>query len=247
MTSARSSEIFTFRQRLDDQHFLEASRLLIQKEAGLFGGTGESEALKDHEEQAEQLADDYRELEKQVSETLKLSLSPEVCKAALASAVRTIYQEAEQDRHWQQSPQTRPGWRPANWKKLHDESLRNLVLRRMNVPTPTPDDPNKQSPSVQAEITALARQLKDDLLWVVEVVRSCYPPEVDICNFYAGLYHQCLSGRLKELAELDPTDRDCKSILLWVNDYYPGSVSRGAQELQLSSNFPSFGATAVQL
>lgn len=169
------------------------------------------------------LADDYRELEKQLSETLNRSLSSEVSWAALASAVKAIHQEAEQDRRWQQSHQTRPGWRPANWKKLHDESLRNLVQQRMNAATTTPDDPmTKQSPSIQAEITALGRQLKKDLQKVVEDVRSCYPPEVDICNFYASLYHQCLSARLKEFAELDPNDGDCKTILRWVNDYYPG-------------------------
>lgn len=174
-----------------------------------------------------QLADDYSELETRVSQTLSLSLSAEVGKAVLASSVRTIFQEAERDRHWQRRPEARPGWRPANWKRLHDESLRNLVQQRMNTAT---SDPTKQSASVQAEIAALGRQLKDDLLWVVEFVRSCYPPEVDICNFYASLYHQCLSGRLKELAELDPNDGDCKTILRWVNDYYPGSVSRRAQE-----------------
>lgn len=169
-----------------------------------------------------QLADNYRELEKQVSETLNRSLSAEVSLAALTSAVRAIHQEAQQDRRWQQSPQTRPGWRPANWKKHHDESLRNLVQQRMNASTTTPNDPTKQSPSIQAEITAMCRQLKDDLLLVVEGVRSCYPPEVDICNFYASLYHQCLSARLKEFAELDLNDGDCKTILCWVNDYYPG-------------------------
>lgn len=195
----------------------------MEKEAGLFGDTSDSQPLRDHEEQAVSLADDYRELEKQVSEALSRSLSAEVSRAALASAVKAIHQEAEQDRHWQQSPQTRPGWRPANWKKLHDESLRNLVQQRMDAATTTPSDPStKQPPSIQEEIIAMGRQLKEDLLLVVEDVRSCYPPEVDICNFYASLYHQCLSARLKELAELNPNDGDCKTILLWVNDYYPG-------------------------
>lgn len=195
----------------------------MEKEAGLFSDTSESKPLRDHEEQAVRLADDYRELEKQVSETLNRSLSAEVSMAALASAVKAIHQEAEQDRLWQQSPKTRPGWRPANWKKLHDESLRNLVQQRMDAATTTPSDPTaNQSPSIQVEITAMARQLKEDLLMVVGDVRSCYPTEVDICNFYASLYHQCLSARLKEFVELDPNDGDSQTILLWVNDYYPG-------------------------
>lgn len=87
----------------------------------------------------------------------------------------------------------------------------------MDAPSTAPNDP-----SMHAEITAMVRQLKEDLLLVVDGVRSCYPPEMDICNFYAGLYHQCLSTRLKEKAEPDLNEEDSRTILLWVNNYYPG-------------------------
>lgn len=214
-------EIFTFRQRLDAQQFSEASQLLIDREAVLFGDSSEAEPLRDHEEEVARLADDYGELEGCVWKTLDLSLSAEGSKTALASAVRAVYQEEARDRWWQQSSRTRPGWRPGNWEKLHDKTLRNLVQRRMDAPSTAPTDPANHP-----EITAMVRQLKEDLLLVVEDVRSCYPPEADICNFYAGLYHQCLSTRLKEKAEPDLNEEDCKTILLWVNNYYPGILKK---------------------
>lgn len=150
---------------------------------------------------------------------LKLSLSPEVSVTALTSAVKAVCQEVEQDNRWQQSTKVRPGWRPSNWSNLHDETLRNLVEERMDDPLTPPAVEVKQS-SIQTEITGMVRQLKEDLLFVVEVVRHCYPPQQDICNFYANLYHQCLSARLKKITEFGLDDRDSQSLLLWVNRYY---------------------------
>lgn len=192
----------------------------MEKEACLFGGIKEAEPLKDHEEESARLADDYRELESHVWQMLKLSLSPEVSITTLTSAVKAIYQEVEQDKLWQQSTKVRPGWRPSNWSNLHDETLRNLVEERMDNPSTPPAAQVKQS-CIQAEISGMVRQLKEDLLLVVEVVRPCYPPQLDICNFYASLYHQCLSARLKKITEFGLDDQDSKSLLLWVNQYYP--------------------------
>ncbi|XP_035761767.1 tumor necrosis factor alpha-induced protein 2-like [Neolamprologus brichardi] len=63
--------------------------------------------------------------------------------------------------------------------------------------------------------------LKKDLQWVVEEVKNCYPPEMDICNFYAREYHQTFSARLKQIADFDLDDKDFGVLLQWVKEFYP--------------------------
>lgn len=194
--------------------------MLIQREERLFGEITEAEVLVHHEEEKEKLAVDYAELEGRVLQTLEVSLIPEeVSSEALTSAVKAIIQEVDQDLRWKQRTWIPPAWRPRCWKKLHDEKLRSLVEQRMDNPS-TPLPSGKWS-SIQADIQSLGRQLKEDLLWVVEVVKICYPHQLDICNFYAKLYHQNLSSRLRKIAEFMLDNRDCIFLLRWVNEYYP--------------------------
>lgn len=194
--------------------------MLIQREERLFGEITEAEVLVHHEEEKEKLAVDYAELEGRVLQTLEVSLIPEeVGSEALTSAVKAIIQEVDQDLRWKQRTWTPPAWRPRCWKKLHDEKLRSLVEQRMDNPSTPP--PSGNWSSIQADIQSLGRQLKEDLLWVVEVVKICYPHQLDICNFYAKLYHQNLSSRLRKIAEFMLDNRDCIFLLRWVNEYYP--------------------------
>lgn len=155
-----------------------------------------------------------------MSGTLELSLSLEEPQA-LTSAVKAVLLEDKQDERWKQRAGTPPAWRPSGWRGLHDETLRSLAERRMDNPSTPTFSPVKLS-SVQEDITSMARQLKVDLLLVVTGVKDCYPPEMDICNFYARLYHQTFSARLRKIAEFGLEDKDCTSVLQWVNDYYPG-------------------------
>lgn len=195
---------------------------MIEVEERLFGETKPDPAPKEHEEHTAKLAADYRQLETVVCKTLELSLSPEELKMeVLQSAVKAILLETEQDKSWKQRSQAPPAWRPGGWRSLHDETLRGLVEQRMDNPSTPTNSPVKLS-SVQEDITSMARQLKADLLLVVNVVKDCYPPEMDICNFYARLYHQTFSARLRKIADFGLDDKDNKSVLQWVNDYYPG-------------------------
>lgn len=63
--------------------------------------------------------------------------------------------------------------------------------------------------------------MKDDLLTVERTVKDCYPPQMDILNVYAGLYHQRFSTRLTELAASGLDIDDCSYLLFWVNHCYP--------------------------
>lgn len=211
----------TYEQILEAQDLCEASQLLRDREERLFGEIMEAEALKHHEEEVDKLAADYRDLEGLVLQTLRQSLTPgEVRVEVLASAVRAINQEVNQDQQWKQRDRISPAWRPCGWKKLHDSTLHSLVEGRIDNPSTSPADQVEQS-SFQANINSMGRQLKEDLLLVVKAVKSCYPPEQDICNFYARLYHQTFSARLRKIAEFVLEDKDCTFLLRWVNEYYP--------------------------
>ena len=209
--------ILTLEQHLEEHHFFEASHLLIEREELLFQKITEAEEVK-------KLTEDRRVLEDHIFQTLQQSLTlaqGKVSTEALTSAVKAIYQEDEQDQLWKQRDQTPPGWRPCGWRERHDATLRRLVKDRLDNPSVPPANQVKQS-SVKAHVCSMGRQLKEDLLSVVEIVKTCYPPEMDICNFYARMYHQILSNRLRKIADFGLDDKDCVFLLSWVNDYYPG-------------------------
>ncbi|XP_031729063.1 tumor necrosis factor alpha-induced protein 2 isoform X1 [Anarrhichthys ocellatus] len=213
--------ILTFEQNLEAKRLCEAGQQLLEREERLFGEIKESEALKHHEEEVSKLAAERRALEGLVLQTLILSLGlEEVGSEALTSAVKAVQQEEDQDQQWTRRDWTAPAWRPCGWKMLHDSTLRSLVEERMDNPSTPPADQTGQS-SIQVDIRTMGGQLKEDLLHVVNVVKSCYPPESGICDFYAGLYHRTFSARLRKITDFGLGDKDCTCLLLWVNKHYP--------------------------
>ncbi|XP_068608111.1 tumor necrosis factor alpha-induced protein 2-like [Brachionichthys hirsutus] len=227
--------ILTFKQILEAQHFSEASQLLIETEERLFGDIKETEAFKHHKEDLDKLALNYRHLQDQVLQTLKMSLIPEeVNMDALTSAVKAVKQEEERDGLWRQTGRRPPAWRPCGWKELHDVTLCTLVERRMDNPATPPAD-QVERPSIQTDVRTMGRQLKKDLLWVAEVVKDCYPPEMGICQCYARLYHQHLCPRLRKIAEFDLEDEDCTFLLRWVNEYYPEIFQKPLLNTQINT------------
>lgn len=71
------------------------------------------------------------------------------------------------------------------------------------------------------QVCCLGKRVKEDLLTVAGAVKDCYPPQMDIVNVYAGLYHWSFSARLTELAASGPGTDDCSYLLFWINHYYP--------------------------
>ncbi|XP_050934235.1 tumor necrosis factor alpha-induced protein 2 isoform X1 [Lates calcarifer] len=226
--------ILTFEENLGLHKYSEASQLLIQREESLFGEITELDSLARHEEEVNDLAEDYGILKRNILQTLLQSLKADANTEALTSAVKAIYQEDKQDGLWRQTDRTRPGWRPNSWRELHDATLHNLVNERMDYPS-TPSANQEGQSSVEAHIHSMGRQLKDDLLMVVEVVRNCYPPETDICNVYARLYHQTFSARLRKVADFGLEDKDCQFLLRWVNEYYPGLLQKPALASEINA------------
>ncbi|XP_047467786.1 tumor necrosis factor alpha-induced protein 2-like isoform X2 [Mugil cephalus] len=244
-----------FEQHIEEQHLCEASQLLIDKEKHLFGNITEEEDLIPHNAEVEKLAADHEALGKLVTETVVESLSfslqevdnnsPSVSAhvAALTSAVKTIIQEEEQDQMWKTRCRPVPSWRPCNWRKIHDTTLHVLVGGRMDSPQ-TPTAILAEQSSIQTDVQNMGRQLKEDLLLVVKLVKSCYPPEMDICNFYAKLYHQVFSTRLRKIADFGLDDKDCTFLLRWVNEYYPRIFQN--PELASEINVESLGKLLPQ-
>ncbi|CAI5697053.1 unnamed protein product [Oreochromis niloticus] len=225
-----------FEEYLEMQAFCEATQQLIDREKHLFWETAEA-----NKEAVEKLAADHKALEERIEQTVQQSLSlssEEASVSALKSAVKAINLEEEQDQLWRQRCQTPPAWRPKKWKEHHDKVLHELVYSRLENPSsPTGDQVNLSS--VQADIQSMGRQLKEDLQWVVEVVKNCYPPEMDICNFYARLYHQTFSARLKNIADFVLDDKDCSFLLRWVKEFYPGILEK--PELASNINTEALG------
>ncbi|KAF1374411.1 hypothetical protein PFLUV_G00228820 [Perca fluviatilis] len=227
----------TFEQRLEAQQLFEAGQLLIEREDRLFWEINEAEKLTHHEEEVNKLAADHHALQGLVQKTLSLSLG-EVSSETLTSAVKAVNQEEDQDQQWTQRDRTPPQWRPSEWKKLHDSTLRCLVEERLDNPATPPADKGNMS-DIEADVCSMGRQLKEDLLSVVDEVKSCYPPEWNISNFYAGLYHEAFSARLRKIADFGLDDKDCTVLLHWVNEFYPEILQK--QELASEIDIEALG------
>ncbi|XP_058471653.1 tumor necrosis factor alpha-induced protein 2-like isoform X1 [Solea solea] len=219
------SVIATFDQCLEDRLFSEASQNLREREELLFGALAEAEGAQRREEEVNSLAEDYAVLRLHILQTLQQSLST-VNTDALTSAVKAVHQEDKQDQLWKQRDGTPPGWRPGGWKEFHDEALGSLVKDRMDNPSTLTDGQLVGKSSIMADICSMGRQLLDDLQLVVGVVKTCYPPQTDICGFYIRLYHQAFSARLGKIADFVLEDDDCRHLLCWVNEYYPERVQK---------------------
>ncbi|XP_076733905.1 tumor necrosis factor alpha-induced protein 2 [Maylandia zebra] len=228
----------TFEEYLERQAFCEATQELIDREKHLFWETAEAEANK---EAVEKLAADHKALEEHVWHILQQSFSlssEEASASALKSAVKAINLEEEQDQLWKQNSQTPPAWRPSEWKKHHDKVLHELVNGRMDNPSsPTGDQVNQST--IQATIQSMGKQLKDDLQQVVEKVNNCYPPEMDICNFYARQYHQTVKARLRKIVGSVGSVDDCSFLLQWVKESYPEILEK--PELASNINTEALG------
>ncbi|KAG7334121.1 hypothetical protein KOW79_002528 [Hemibagrus wyckioides] len=215
--------ILTFEQNLHQHHFAVAGKQLICREEDLFAlnrkqqGMGTSKSMLEEDE----LNKDFEELLEKMMSTVENSLNVETNEDIefLKEAVQAIDQEEEQDRRWEGAAENeRPPWRPRCCRLNHDGRLQSMVMRRME--EAKIDSNVNITSSVQLEITAKGKQLKEDLLKIAKNIMSCYPKE-NICQLYAEIYHQVFSDKLREIADYGLADDDCIHILQWVNNHYP--------------------------
>lgn len=217
----------TFHQTLQQNHFAMAGKQLIRLEEQLFAliqddvGSNMSMLVEEEENNEGKLNKCFDNLLKKVMSTVEKSFDVQTNKDKefLKEAVLAIDQEEEQDRRWEGAQiNERPPWRPRRCREDHDHLLQNIVTQRMEEACLDSNVDIKSS--VQLEITAKAKQLKDDLIKIAKNVRSCYPNE-NVCQLYAKMYHKAFSDKLKEIAEYGLADDDCTHVLQWVNSRYP--------------------------
>ncbi|ROK15756.1 Tumor necrosis factor alpha-induced protein 2 [Anabarilius grahami] len=221
----------TFKQYLQECHFVDAGKQLIIREDRLFAlkqeGIGSKMKLVEEEEDSEaRLAKDYEDLLELVMRKLENSLDLQSAEEqeVLKEAVQAVLQEEEQDMRWEGfQEKERPPWRPRRCKQNHEALIERLVQRRMEE---AQLDPSIEiHSSMQQSITCKAIQLKEDLLKVVTWVHSCYPEQENVCQFYATLYHRIFSAKLREIAEYTLCDEDCILLLQWVKQDYPNILN----------------------
>ncbi|XP_060728391.1 tumor necrosis factor alpha-induced protein 2 isoform X1 [Tachysurus vachellii] len=221
----------TFQQNLEQHNFAVAANQLICREESLFAlnkkqeGMGTSESMLEDDET--KLNKDFEDLFKKVMSTIKNSFDVETNEDIefLKEAVLAIYQDEEQDRIWEEvAKNERPPWRPRCCRLAHDNLLQKMVTQRMEG-AKLDSNVNIKS-SVQLEITAKAKQLKEDLLKISNNVRSCYPKD-NVCQLYAKIYHKVFSDKLREIADYGLADDDCTHVLQWVNNLYPEILRKG--------------------
>ncbi|XP_026134777.1 tumor necrosis factor alpha-induced protein 2-like [Carassius auratus] len=218
----------TFEENLQACRFVDAGKQLITREHRLFelkkDGIGSKMKLVEEEEDSgARLAKDYEDWLESVMQTLENSLdlqSPEVLK----EAVQAILQEEEQDMRWEGfQDKERPPWRPRRCKQSHDALLERLVQRRME--ETQLDSRTEIRSSLQQSIICKVKRLKEDLLKIATWVSGCYPEQMNVCQFYATLYHKTFSASLREVTEYTLCDEDCILLLQLVNQDYPNILN----------------------
>ncbi|XP_045917031.1 tumor necrosis factor alpha-induced protein 2a isoform X2 [Micropterus dolomieu] len=215
-------------QEEKEEQLEEISRRLINREEQLFSQDSPSE------EEEDQLQRDFEALRLQIwmavqntfTSSSSCSSSSSVELEVLRSAVASIQQQEVQDRRWTGCLEGRvPVWRPLKCLSTHNTLLQNLVEPRlMEMAEEDSSGTDGLNSPLKREVCLMGKRLKEDLLTVVRTVKDCYPPQMDILNMYAGLYHQRFSARLTELAASGPEPDDCSYLLLWINHCYPREI-----------------------
>ncbi|KAM7396056.1 hypothetical protein PAMA_007367 [Pampus argenteus] len=206
----------------EQEQLEETSRKLIIREEQLFSQDSPSE------EEEDQLQKELEALQLQILMAIQNTFTSSSLGEleVLRSAVASIQQQEEQDQRWAGRPAGQaPVWRPQKCLSRHNTLLCNMIEFRLK--EAAEDDSggaNQLSSPVKREVCHLGKRVKEDLLMVVRMVKDCYPPQMDILNLYAGLYHQRFSTRLTQLAASGLEADDCSYLLFWVNHCYPHEI-----------------------
>ncbi|XP_044024199.1 tumor necrosis factor alpha-induced protein 2a isoform X2 [Siniperca chuatsi] len=238
-------------QEEKEEQLEEVSRRLIIREQQLFTQDSPSE------EEEDQLQRDFEDLRQKiwmaVQNTFVSFSASSSCSSSsgelevLRSAVASIQQQEVQDQHWKGCQEHRvPVWRPQKCLSTHNTLLQNMVESRlMNTAEDDSSGTDGLSSPLKREVCHMGKRVKEDLLTVVRTVKDCYPPQMDILNVYAGLYHQSFSARLTKLAASGPETDDCGYLLFWINHYYPHEILKH-EELEGKIKTACLGSLLLQ-
>ncbi|VDD94641.1 unnamed protein product [Enterobius vermicularis] len=138
----------------------------------------------------------------------------------LVTALRIIEREERIDEYYKgKFPVSNfmPPGRPREWKKKCFDAIANTVRQRIEGNQLEDRSLNKQWLARYLEVCRLV--LTEDLTVAKCSAVQCFPPNYDIYERFVGMYHNCLSSRLREIASEKLEKNELVQLLSWLQAY----------------------------
>ncbi|XP_053553392.1 tumor necrosis factor alpha-induced protein 2 [Bombina bombina] len=211
----------TIKENILQKRYEDASKDLITLEHNICKLIDE----KQREEKERQLEMLYEQLENEVFQVIKKSITQA---DLLEQSVKAILkQDAEDSLYIENSGNliTNIG-RPRKWRQKWKNFVKLSVQDRMSqIPDPSP---GTYQSSFSHTLAYLGRTCKNDLIHVVEALKQYYPDEFDVCNTYAQYYHQELKSHMSIAEDFELGGKDIHLLLCWVFNIYPKEILNDA-------------------
>lgn len=154
----------------------------------------------------------------------------------LVTALRIIEREERIDQYYidRQSSTNdfMPPGRPRKWRQKCLEVIASTVKQRIEGNQLEDRSLNKQWLARYLEVCRLV--LVDDLLVAKSAASPCFPPSYEIYDRFVSMYHNLLSGRLREIASDKLEKNELVQLLSWVNSYASDQIL-GNPRLQINT------------
>ncbi|TSK58100.1 Tumor necrosis factor alpha-induced protein 2 [Bagarius yarrelli] len=213
-SSKFTPDLLVFSKNLEMGYLAEASQQLLDREMCLFISQPSSEEVLCTDDAKNSLKKDYETLMDHLKMAVHNSFNIEN-QEMLRNAITAIVQQEEQDRLWEEASEEAPLWRPMRCLLIHDTLVKEVVEEQLQQVNGADSDAD----TLKMEVVRLGSVIQNDLLQVVRHVQTCYPPDRDVCNMYAQLYHQAFSATLRKLLQWSRNLEDNKFILQQMNSY----------------------------
>lgn len=201
---------------LEEQKLWDASQHLIVLEKSLMSKS--EGGLNTSQQDIESV---YEVLKHKVFSILKDSVllaktNPEL----LQQAVEALKEQEKEDQNYmlENPPDQNVQFRPRKWKELWMVTVKESAESRMKDTSRTPITENLST--LGQNFLHMGKTMKEDLTVVVKYIEQLYPPEFNVFNTYAELYHNYFACQAKKNAEAHLEDKDIYLLLSWVHSIY---------------------------
>ncbi|MCP9260184.1 Exocyst complex component 3 [Dirofilaria immitis] len=166
-----------------------------------------------------------QELAKQLwyicSRCLEAVRSTEQGPVQLVTALRIIEREERVDQYYADRRSSTndfmPPGRPRKWRQKCLEVIASTVKQRIEGNQLEDRSLNRQWLARYLEVCRLV--LVDDLMVAKSAASPCFPPSYGIYDRFVSMYHNLLSGRLREIASDKLEKNELVQLLNWINSY----------------------------
>uniref|UniRef100_A0A1I8EWE1 Uncharacterized protein n=1 Tax=Wuchereria bancrofti TaxID=6293 RepID=A0A1I8EWE1_WUCBA len=154
----------------------------------------------------------------------------------LVTALRIIEREERIDQYYidrqASTSDFMPPGRPRKWRQKCLEVIASTVKQRIEGNQLEDRSLNKQWLARYLEVCRLV--VVDDLLVAKSAASPCFPPSYEIYDRFVSMYHNLLSGRLREIASDKLEKNELVQLLSWVNSYGSDQIL-GNPRLQINT------------